>query len=243
MGFDWIIYFYPALQVFLRGGDPYSVPGYVNPPWLLVFLAPLGLLPPEWGAVGMDVATLIGLGLLCRKMGRPRLMIPLAVSFPMVVLLWVASVDGLSLWGIALGGPLGLILLLTKPQVAALVGGVWAWTAWREGGWRKVAVLIVPAIVVALISIWLYPNWLPTMFNASGWAHRTTGFPWYFPIGVAMFVTALRQKREDWAAFANLMVSPFATPQSWVAAFSTAWPIRSRASSPWRPPGSSPSSS
>lgn len=220
LGFDWIVYFYPALQTFLRGGDPYSVPGYVNPPWLLVFLAPLGFVPPLWGAVALDAVVLIGLTLLCRKAGRPWMLLPLALSFPALVLLWTVSVDGLSLLGLALGGPLGLILLLTKPQIAGLVGAVWAVKAWQAGGWRPVAWLVLPAAIVAALSAWWYPHWLPTMLTAASWGHRTNGFPWYFPFGVAVLVMALRQKREDWAALANLMVVPFATAQSWIGAYS-----------------------
>lgn len=219
MGFDWIIYFYPALSVFLAGGNPYTVPGYVNPPWLLLVLAPLGWLPPVWGAVALDALTLLGLAALCFKARRPWLLLPLAIAFPMATLLWTVSVDGLSLCGLALGGPLGLLLLATKPQVAVMVGAVWAGKAWRAGGWRLTARLLAPTAAAAGLGAWLYPGWLPAMLAAAQWSHRTTGFPWYLPLGAALLWLAVRRGREDWAALANIMLAPFANIQSWVAAY------------------------
>jgi hypothetical protein len=219
MGFDWIVFAYPALMAFLSGRDPYTaVPGFVTPPWLLLLLSPLALLRPEHGVVALGVITLTGLVALCRRGGHTWLALPLAVSFPMATLLWHGQVDGVALWGLTLGGPVGLLLLSAKPQVAGLVGAVWLVRAWRSGRWRAVLTLLAPTAIVAAVFILLYPSWLRGVAQAAGWAHTTNGFPWLAPLGVAGLVAALRQEREDLAALATVLIAPYANVQSWVGA-------------------------
>lgn len=220
MGFDWFFAFQPAVLAFLHGQDPYTVSNFFYPPWLLLGIAPLALLPPFWGAVGMNLISLSGLVALCRKAGKIWMALPLALSFPMIVLLWHANVDGLVLWGLAAGGPIGLLLLSTKPQVAGFVGIVWALQAWRDGGGRKLAALIIPTLTVALVFLIIYPRWPSVVFAPTDRTGRsdTTGFPWYLPLGLAMLVAAVKRRREDWAALASMMVAPYARAQSWIGA-------------------------
>ncbi|MBI4770454.1 MAG: hypothetical protein HY784_08615, partial [Chloroflexi bacterium] len=216
----WIIYLRPAVVAFLIGQDPYFGNWFVNPPWLLVLLAPFGLLPPFWGAVGIDLVSVSGLVALCRKSGKIWMALPLVLSFPSLVLLWSANVDGLSLWGLALGGPVGLLLLSTKPQVAGLVGVVWTAQAWREGGWRKAAILVAPTLVVALVFLVIYPHWPSVVFAPTQRTGQSdaTGFPWFMPLGLALLAAAVRRNREEWAALASMMVASYARPQSWIGA-------------------------
>jgi hypothetical protein len=219
IGFDWIVFAHPALMAFVRGQDPYTVvPGFVTPPWMLAMLSPLALLPPVGGVIVLILIALSGQVALCRKFGKIRLALPLALSFPMAVLLWMGQVDGIVLWGLTLGGPAGLLLLSAKPQAAGLVGLIWAMRAWREGGWKKTARLVAPTMAVAAVFALLYPNWLRGMSAASGWAWTTNGFPWSIPLGVAMLVMAVRRDREDWAALATILLAPYANLQSWVGA-------------------------
>ncbi|MBI3361887.1 MAG: hypothetical protein HY023_12340, partial [Chloroflexi bacterium] len=146
--------------------------------------------------------------------------VPLALSFPMAVLVWMANVDGFALWGLALGGPVGLFLLSIKPQVAGLVGLVWVAQAWREGGWRKVLILTAPTLVIAVIFTLVYPHWLSVILAvpARPGGNESTGFPWYVPLGLALLVFAVRRNRNEWAALATMMVAPYARTQSWVGA-------------------------
>jgi hypothetical protein len=233
MGFDWIIYTYPALLAFVTGMDPYAaVPGFVNPPWMLALLSPLALLPPLAGAIVLDAIALTGLVALCRKAGRTWLALPLAVAFPMATLLWHGQVDGLVLWGLALGGPVGLFLLSTKPQVAGLVGLVWLVRAWRQGRWRQATILILPTAVVALVFTWLYPSWLSEFSTAATRTYTTNGFPWTLPVGAAALVAALRHDREDWAALATVFLAPYVNVQSWMGAlalFAIQYPVEGMA--------------
>ncbi|MGQ0603683.1 MAG: hypothetical protein ACT4QE_18535 [Anaerolineales bacterium] len=236
LGFDWIVYAYPALMTFVSGGDPYTVvPNFVNPPWMLLLLSPLSLITPLQGVVILGVITVTGLVALCgrsprasnevdKQRGEARgarklwLAIPLAISFPMMTLLWHGQVDGVILWGLTLGGPFGLLLLAAKPQAAVFVGLIWAMQAWREGGWKQAARLVLPVVIAAVVSAFLYPSWVRAMLSASAWAHTTNGFPWSLALGAGVLVSALRGQREDLAALATVLLAPYTNVQSWVPA-------------------------
>jgi hypothetical protein len=81
-------------------------------------IAPLGLLPPEWGAIGMNLPAVSGLIALCIRLGKPWVALLVGVSFIFVFALLDGNVEGLVLWGLAIAGPAGLLLLSVKPQVA-----------------------------------------------------------------------------------------------------------------------------
>lgn len=226
MGYDWILAFYPAVQAFLTGQNPYGVGlrGFYNPPWLLPFLVPFGLLPPEWGAWGINLLSLTGLVALCHKAGRAWLALPLVLSFPMVVLLWHAQVDGFVLWGLALGGPFGFLLLSLKPQAGAGLALVWVWRTWQTEGLRGVLRLVWPTAVLAALFTALYPNWLGVMASASQLerAGAVNGFPWLIPLGVLLLVRAVRAQRDELAAAGTVLLSPYARPQSWMVSLALA---------------------
>lgn len=222
LGYDWYLSFYPAIQAFLSGSDPYQISSEVvaNPPWLILLLSPLGFLPSSWGFLLIGLINLSGLMALFIKHQRAKLSWPVAVSFPFIAMLVFGNIDGLSLWGLALGGPLGLILLSTKPQVASLVGLIWLKQAWQRERWQGVVRLVAPLAVLAAVMISLYPNYIR---NTLFFSTRTdgvfvNGFPWFIPAGIAALVAAFRHEREDLATVATVLVSPYARIQSWVAA-------------------------
>jgi hypothetical protein len=223
VGYDWIGSFRPATLTWLAGGDPYLHTGgvpFVNPPWLLPFMAPLALLPPSVGAWALNALAVTGIVALCVRYRRPWLALPLTLSFPMLVLLYHAQVDGFVLWGLALGGPLGLLLLLAKPQTAGLVVLLWLWQAFRAGGLVGVVRLVWwPALVMLGFTLF-YPQWLA--FTAS--ATRQTGAGGYnfFPLlvlpGLVALAVGLWRERASLLAAATVMVAPYLRPQSTLAA-------------------------
>jgi hypothetical protein len=220
MGFDWILAFYPAVRAFLAGQNPYGVGprDFLNPPWVLPFLAPLGFLPAVWGAWIINLINLGGLVALCRKAGRLWMAAPLVLSFPMLVLLWHAQLDGFILWGVVFGGPLGFLFLSFKPHVGGGIALIWLWRAWQmEGAWGVVR-LVWPTVALAIGFTALYPNWLEAMASATTQndSGAVGGFPWLIPMGVFLLVAAWRAKREELAAPSALFLSPYARIQSWI---------------------------
>ena len=229
IGYDWIGFFYPAIWLFLTGGDPYGplqphLPDrYFNPPWLLPLLAPFGLLPVTWGAWAINAFSILGVFAFCAKHKKPWLTLPVVMSYPMIDQYYHGSVDGFVIWGLVLGGPVGLFLLSTKPQVAGLVGLLWAIEAYREGGWKSVARLLAPTAILAVVSTLLYPQWITTALSARGFPGAASAnlFPWLAPLGLVLAVQAVRRRREDWAILATNLLSPYLRAHSWTAAMVT----------------------
>ncbi len=224
IGFDWYLAFYPAIRDFLMGESPYQNTGMVvaNPPWTFLLLAPLGLLEASWGFVVLGLINITGLLALFYKFRQPRLVLPMAISFPFIALILWGNIDGLNLWGLAIGGPLGLILLSTKPQVAFLVSVIWIKQAWEQGKVKAVVQLVAPLLIIAIVMIYKYPEWIRIAFMSSARidGQLTNGYPWFIPAGLGILVAAVRSEREDLAAVATVLLSPYVRVQSWVAALS-----------------------
>jgi len=220
IGFDYHNYFYPAIQALLAGESPYINTEIGNPPWTFFILAPLGLLPFTWSLIAINLLTISGLVTFFYVKGKKWLVFPLALSYPFIVLLSNSNLEGLLLWGLVIGGPIGLILLAVKPQAAILIGLVWCVKAWKEGGWKQLAILITPLIFLTVVSIIIFPIWLD---NLLVFARRPdggviNGFPWLVPFGIGLGFLAVRRGREDWAAAATIMLMPYLRIQSWAVA-------------------------
>jgi hypothetical protein len=222
LGFDWYLAFYPAIRAVLEGQNPYLEPAIIvaNPPWTFWILAPLGWLPAEWGLVGINLINITGLLALGYKHNRQWLTLPLALSFPFIALLLWGNVDGLGLWGLALGGPIGLIFLSVKPQLASLVAILWVKKAWEQGGYKAVIQLTAPLLVLGVIMTIMYPTWIERMMVLSDRSERffANGFPWLIPAGIGMLIAAWRSDREDLAAIATVLIAPHLHIQSWIGA-------------------------
>ncbi len=226
IGYDWIAVFYPVIWLFLTGADPYvqlhtHLPHrFFNPPWLLPLLVPFGLLPVSWGAWALNAFTMAGLFALCAKHGKPWLTLVLALSYPLADLIHQTNVDGFVIWGLVIGGPVGIFLLSTKPQVAGLVGLIWSMDAYRQGGWRAVARLLGPTAVIGLVFTAIYPQWLGAALAATGvkGAAGSNFWPWLIPVGLWAAVAALRKRREDLAVLATNLLLPYLRAHSWIAA-------------------------
>ncbi|MHC1783866.1 MAG: hypothetical protein AB9891_14125 [Anaerolineaceae bacterium] len=230
IGFDWFEYFYPALQVFLSGNNPYINAEIGNPPWTFFILSPLGFLPPIWSLVAINLISITGLVTFFFKNKKKWLAFPLVLSYPFLVLLSNSNLEGLLLWGLTIGGPVGLILLTAKPQAALLVGIIWAIKTWKKGGLKSLAILVGPLIILTVLSIIIYPEWPRNLliFSNRNDGDLANGFPWLVPLGIGLFVGAVRNEREDWAAVATLLVAPYVRIQSWTIALcllSLSYPI------------------
>lgn len=222
LGSDWFVYFYPALQAFLNGNNPYINSEIGNPPWTFLILSPLGFMSPTWSLIGINVISITGLVTLFYRYKRRWLILPLVISYPFLALLVYSNIDGLILWGLAVGGPIGMILLSTKPQAAILVGVIWVIKAWKKGGLKAVAILLAPLTALAAIMTALYPDWVRNIFWFTSRTDGvlTNGFPWLVPLGIGLFIAAVRREREDWAAIATILISPYVRVHSWIIALS-----------------------
>lgn len=225
IGMDWVLAFLPAALRFLSGADPYAAPlysgfWYANPPWLLPLLVPFALLPAQWGAYGMGLVAFTGLGALAFRLHKPWLILLVGLSFVFVSVVVDSNVDGFVLWGLALGGPVGLFLLSTKPQVASLVALVWLWQAWQTGRWRGVLKLTGPTLLIAAVFTVWFPHWPLALVTAHARADSGNAnlWPWLVAPALGLLAWALRRKRESPAALASAWTAPYLLVHSYVGA-------------------------
>jgi hypothetical protein len=228
--FDWQMVFWPAVQAWLAGQDPYAVAYFMSPPWLLPIIAPFGLLPVRWGAAAMNLVAVSGLIALSLRLRRPGMALLVGASFVFMAVILDANVEGFVLWGLALGGPVGLLLLSIKPQVAGLVGLVWMIQAWDQERWRGVVKLGLPTLLVVLVFTAAYPQWITAALAARDLPTATSvnGWPWLLPAAAAALIWAVVRRRMTWAAIATTWASPYFLVHSYIGALALV-----AAESPW----------
>lgn len=112
--------FYPAARVpFL----PYSVKGFINPPWAALLIAPLSLIPYELGRTLISLLNMLVTGLVVLKYGGGKFaLIVTYTSYPFLFLLGTGSIEWIPMLGLLLNWP---ILMLAKPQSGAGVLILW----------------------------------------------------------------------------------------------------------------------
>ena len=110
---DWSNTYIAALFAFLAGHDPYSyVKIFGSPPYTLLFLLPLGWIPPQW-AIALPA---IALFYLAYRFRSPWLILIVGSSFPFIASSAYANIDWMIMIGVAIGGRLGIVLDTLKPQ-------------------------------------------------------------------------------------------------------------------------------
>ncbi len=219
---DWRDAYRPAAWNLLAGRSPYGLSAtrpFLNGPWILIPLIPFALLPPQLGRALIFVASLICYGLVAIKLGaKPWALVAFLVSYPVIYGLIYGQIDGLILLGLILPPPIGLVLLLAKPQIGLGVAVFWLVEAWRMGGWRKALVTIAPATLVFVLSFLIYGNWLAGSTFPLNQSWNTSLWPRSIPIGLVLIAAALRYRNQRPAIAASPFLSPYLAAHSWAVA-------------------------
>lgn len=223
LGVDWFYHFRPACLALLALRSPYSVPGFYNPPWVLLPLLPLAVLPGSMGYAGLFVLSVLALAYTNYKLGTaPGTMACLLLSPPAVHCLLNGNVDLLVCLGFVLPPRWGLFFATAKPQVGAGMVFYLLLEAWREGGWRRVAHDFWPVTATFLVSLALFGSWPVSVaavargiagsnWNASLW-------PYTLPVGLALLVATARHRRPECAMPVGACLSPYLALSSWSGA-------------------------
>ncbi|MEO1665979.1 MAG: hypothetical protein AAFU54_15180 [Chloroflexota bacterium] len=200
---DWDQTFLPMVRAVWAGQNPYDLV-YVNPPWLFLPLAPFFWVP-WWLAMAFTPLVLIWASVRARK---PYLLAIVGTSFPFIALTVYANIDWVAWIGIVLGGSVGAVLNSAKPQV-----GVFSILADLKNAetWRKRAIMLAPAAVIALISTIIYPEWISAMFGQLdiGPERNATLFPWLLPLGIYALWRTWRDGDRLWGVGATLCIAPY----------------------------------
>lgn len=220
VGIDWKETFYPVAKAVLEGQSPYTIPTFRNVPWTVLPLIPFALFSETVGGILFFLATYVGYGWVAYKLKASSMaLIAFLVSPPVFYGMRMLNVDILVLIGCVLPAPIGLFLVIIKPQMGLAMVIFWFVEAWRNGGIREVVKTFAPVTIAVLLSFLLFGNWqvgrqsdLPGSFwNASLW-------PWAIPIGLVLLMISLRDRNKEPAIAASPFLSPYLAYHSWASA-------------------------
>lgn len=220
VGIDWKETYYPATRAVLEGINPYrAVPTFRNLPWTLIPLLPFAVFPERVGGVLYFIATLALYALAAVRLEAARVaLIAFLLSPPVVYGMRMLNTDALGLMGFILPPQIGLFFVLIKPQMGIAMIPFWMVETWREGGWASLLRVFLPATLATVISLAVFgsssigrsDDLLQSTWNASLW-------PWAFPIGFALTILSIRNRRKDQAMAASPFLSPYLAYHSWVS--------------------------
>ena len=215
-GYDWHFWGRPAAQAMLAGQSPYNITGFYSPPWALLPLLPLALMPEKVGAVVLTFLHFICYIITAHKLGAKPVTIALFMLLPNVAM-WgygFANLDWMVVLGFILPPQIGLFLVLVKPQLGLavsdlLVGRSLADRESKAG--HKHIHSSHPRLSRFFSTIWL----LAFENAASFWAINTSLWPMAIPIGLVLLFSALRKRKMGLAISASPFLSPYVGVHSW----------------------------
>jgi len=190
---------------------PYATPGFVNPPWVALVVAPLALVPERVAIALILAANVTALITLAQSRGAGLAgLVMLATSYPFMEMLQSGAIEFVPALGLLAGGELGAVLLLGKPQSGA---GVLV-----RRGWTIPQVITLGVLLALSFIAW--PGWVGDMLtNAAAvpmerW--NIAPWPWGIPAGLALIVLG---RGELSALVATVLLVPYIAPHSLVIAY------------------------
>lgn len=203
---DYTVVFYPVAH---DPFHPYSVQGFINPPWVALLLAPLSLIPYELGRILISLLNMCVTSMVVLKYGgdKPALLITVT-SYSFLFLLGTGSIEWMPMLGLLLNWP---ILILAKPQSGALVLLVWL----KRTKNKLVFILSIAAFLGLSLLIWWGWPWLmlenirtlPAALASP--LNRINLWPWGIPFGLILLYYAWVRDDELLAIVATWLLTPF----------------------------------
>ena len=193
--------------------NPYTAgPGFYNPPWMLLFMAPFAMIPQQTGFVVWTVIGVACYALAFRRMGIDWPAAVILIFSPLAVgNLMFGNYDWLILLGATLPAVWGVWLVALKPQLAGVLVLLWMWQNAKQG-LRAFAIVVLPIASVTLISILLGYR-LPAS-GAMQWSADV--WPWGLPAGAVLAYFAYRRSDPVLALAAAPFFSPYVVWHSWI---------------------------
>lgn len=226
---DFFNFIRPNILLFWQGQDPYLGPGPYNPPWLYVLLGPLLAVPIPMGAAILTMLNFLSLTwVLYRNKASLPVFVLILFSPVTLSLVMTANVDGMLLLGALLPPQWGLFLVLSKPQLGLGIALYWAWEAFREGGIRRLIKVVAPVTVAFLLSFAIYGIYILRGMSllSAGWNVNGPLFPYLLVPALILLLAALRHSQISLSYGVGPLISPYATPNSYVGlipAFAWDW--------------------
>lgn len=218
---DWKDGFRPAAIAAISGESPYEAPGtgFFNPPWVLFLFVPLSLLPIKLGGFFLTLVGFFSYLYISQRFNRNPIVIAAFILSPPVMLdLAYANINWLVILGYLLPSPIGLFLVMLKPQVGLGVIIYWFVEAWCKGKVREVIRVFGPVTLAYFVSYLVFGPWFlkaPSLFgslwNANFW-------PLSIPFGFLILFRSLSRRNIRYAYSAGPFLSPYVAIYSWSTA-------------------------
>jgi len=214
---DWSNYFRPAAFEFINGRSPYTVEGFINPPWILIPMLPLLLLPESLSRAILALGMIISFVFVSKKMGANLVgSVFLLLSPPVIQLFIDGNIDWIVTLGFVLPPQIGLFFIALKPQLGMFLVIYWLFSAWRSGGIREVFRVFTPFLLVLLVTFLVYGFYPQNHIEHLAWRGNTSLWPLSIPIGLALFVYSFRKMDPNFSILASPCFSPYMILHSWV---------------------------
>ncbi|MGC8880025.1 MAG: hypothetical protein ACP5R2_12460 [Anaerolineae bacterium] len=230
-GVDWHEAFRPAALALLSGRSPYDIDKFYNPPWGLLPLLPLALLPEGLGRGLLFAISLLSFAIVAHRLkASPPALLVFLLSPPVLHGLVNANIDWLAMLGFILPPQLGLPFVLIKPQVGIGMAIFWLAEAWREGRFRKVLQIFWPTLLLSTASVALYGLWPLHLqyvtdhsrnFNTSLW-------PLSIPVGLALSALSIYKRNHRYAMASAPFLSPHVVFHSYAGLLAALLPATRR---------------
>jgi len=211
-GVDYTHFFRPASQT----SAPYAVAGFYNPFWILPVLWVFELFGDH------RLAAWVVMNLCAFIYVFVRLKMPLWSILPFFVFsgalmsVFVGNVEGLVALGMVLPLPLGIVVLMLKPQIGLALTAYYVLSAYVHDGWKRAALILVPVLVLFTVSFFLYGAWFLKPLEVIERTYNTIYFfPIGVPVGVALIVAGVARRNIGYALMAIPFTSPYMIFHTW----------------------------
>lgn len=212
---NWNLAYYPAGTAVWSGSNPYNVPDFASPPWLLLLLAPLSLMPSALGHLTFLLIGFIPIIYVARHLGASWVTLTaLMLSWPVVSMALYTNVDGLVFLGLLLPTPVALFFLMLKPQLGAGIVIYLAVDTWRKKGMGTTCLYFAPITVAVVLSL-LLTGWFhaATRLVSADW--NLSFFPYSLPLGLFLAYKSLKSTNVGFALPVGPLLSPYVGTPSW----------------------------
>jgi hypothetical protein len=207
MGVDFTL-LYPAGKAVWSLQNPYvAAPLFFNPPWALLILTPLSLLPIQAARWLWLVLAMVGYFIVFKRLNLSKFATIAMFLSPFVYFdLGIGNLDWLVLLGATLPPTFGSWVVFLKPQISFALIALWV----KQKNWLAVLPVIALGILF-LVGFWNLPTTKEMLWSADI-------FPYGVPIGLTLIYFAFKKNDNLLALAAMPFLSPYLALQSWIFA-------------------------
>jgi len=214
---DWTLVYRPACTELLHLRNPYHIKGFMNPPWALIPLIPLSILPMQVSRGVLIVISFVSLALVARKLRLSHIITVLwLLSPPVLASLYAGNLEWLVFLGLLLPRRMGILLLVLKPQVGIGVIVLWMIEAWCKDRWKGLMQLLWPTIFAFVVSFVAFGPWpLYCTRPTEAYHMGRSFFPLSLVVGLPLLALAIWKRDVRYALSSGPYLAPYAMLHSW----------------------------